>query len=500
MSSTALFRSPDLRRIEAAASDQRLMQRAGNAAADLAATLCADRSAPVLILAGPGNNGGDAFEVARLMKERFFSVHVVFAGNADRLPADAADAFRRFTETGGSTCTEIPTDTRWSLIVDGLFGIGLKRDIAAPHAGLINQANALARRDGCPLLALDCPSGLDADTGNCHGATIQASHTITFIAAKPGLFTADGPDCCGRISVAALDLDPGSFGGSPGSIVTPDLFAELMQPRRLNSHKGSFGNAGILGGSASMVGAPLLAARAALRLGSGRVYLGLIDDKAPAIDLVQPELMIRRPDRLLATDLTALACGPGMGNNGEVIALIENACSLDIPLVLDADALNRIAENGELHVAVTARHAPTVLTPHPAEAARLLDCPTADIQRDRISAACELAVRFNACVALKGCGTIVASPDGNWFINTSGNPGLASAGTGDVLAGLITALLAQGWPALPSLLAAVHLHGCAADRLVARGTGPIGLTAGELIDSAREIFNEWARAPGQTER
>ena len=498
MPTPPLYRTEDIRRIEGAASSLPLMQRAGRAAADLAAELCnADgRGAAILILAGPGNNGGDAFVAARLLREMFFDTCVVFAGDATRLPTDAAEAFQRFMDAGGSTCVSIPDNRRWSLIIDGLFGIGLKRDISGVHADLIVQANALARRDACPLLALDCPSGLDADTGTLHGAAIRASHTLTFIAGKPGLYTADGPDHCGRISVTSLELDPGILAGQAGSIVARSHFSDLLRPRPLNSHKGHFGNAGILGGASGMVGAALLAARAALRLGSGRVYLGLLDERVPALDPQQPELMIRRPDRLLATDLKALACGPGMGSSGEVIALLEIACSLDIPLVLDADALNRIAENGELHVVLTARSAPTLLTPHPAEAARLLECATGDIQRDRLAAARELVARFNAHVALKGCGTVIAAPDGRWFINTSGNPGLATAGSGDVLTGFVTALLAQGWPAEQALLAAVHVHGCAAERLVEHGVGPCGLTAGELIDSARACFNEWMRLRG----
>jgi hydroxyethylthiazole kinase-like uncharacterized protein yjeF len=240
-----------------------------------------------------------------------------------------------------------------------------------------------------------------------------------------------------------------------------------------------------------MAGAALLCARAALRLGSGRVYLGLIDDDAPALDPQQPELMIRRPDRLLAAELTALACGPGMGDGARAAALIEEACRLDVPLVLDADALNRIAENGELRRDVKARRAPTLLTPHPAEAARLLGRRPRDVQNDRVAAACELAADFNAHVALKGCGTVVAEPRGAWSINSSGNPGLATAGSGDVLTGIVTALLAQGWPARQALPAAVHLHGLAADSLAARRVGPIGLTAGELIDGARECLNRW---------
>jgi hydroxyethylthiazole kinase-like uncharacterized protein yjeF len=490
---TALYRSSDLRRIERLAAGQNLMQRAGRAAADVAARIRADRAAPVLILAGPGNNGGDAFEAARLLRERFLPVHVLFAGDAGRLPADAGKAYRRFLEAGGATCPAIP-DAHWSLIVDGLFGIGLAREITGTRAALIDEAKALAARDRCPLLALDCPSGLDADTGVLRGNTIRASHTVTFIAAKPGLFTADGPDHCGEITIDALDLDARAFGGSPGRIVTRDCFADRLGARPRNTHKGSFGSAGILGGAAGMAGAALLCARAALRLGSGRVYLGLIDEHAPALDLQQPELMIRRPDRLPAAELTVLACGPGMGEDPGTLARIRHACGLDIPLVLDADALNLLAGNPGLRRDLKDRRAPTLLTPHPAEAGRLLDIPTRAVQDDRIAAACGVAEEFGAHVALKGCGTVIAEPGGAWSINTTGNPGLATAGSGDVLTGIVTALLAQGWPAAQALPAAVHLHGSAADRLAARGIGPIGLAAGELIDSARECLNEWSRA------
>ena len=315
MPSTPLFRAAALRRIEASAPDQPLMQRAGPAAADLADTLCVRRNAPILVLAGPGNNGGDAFEMARLLRERHLETHVVFIGDESRLPTDAASAFRRFVDAGGLTCREIPGNLTFSMIVDGLFGIGLTRAIEEPYAGLIRAANALSVRDTCPLLALDSPSGLDADTGKTLGETIRATHTLTFIGNKPGLLTADGPDHSGEVSVATLELDisASAFDGDPGRTVAPDLFAQLLRPRLANSHKGSFGCAGILGGARSMVGAALLAGRAALRLGSGRVYVGLLDEYAPALDILQPELMMRSPGKLLTTDLTALACGPGMG-------------------------------------------------------------------------------------------------------------------------------------------------------------------------------------------
>ena len=492
-SALPLYRSTDLRQIEAAAADQPLMQRAGRAAADLAAELCSEAGGAILVLAGPGNNGGDAFEAARLLRERFFAVDVVFPGQPSRLPLDAADAFQRFTATDGNFHAAIPEARRWSLIIDGLFGIGLTREIGDPYAGLIRQANALARRDGCPLLALDCPSGLDADTGKRLGATIHASHTITFIGGKPGLYTAEGPDHCGDIQLAALGLDAESIRPASGHLIARQAFAAHLKTRPHNSHKGSFGNAGILGGARGMTGAALLAARAALRLGSGRVYVGLVDAGAPALDPQQPELMLRAPDKLPFNELSVLACGPGLGNADEARTLLAGAIGREIPLVLDADALNLIAAVSDLHVTLASRHAPTVLTPHPAEAARLLGNDVATIQSDRIAAALELARRFNAFVALKGCGTVVALPDGRWQVNGTGNPGLATAGSGDVLTGIVAALLAQGWPAEAALPAAVHLHGAAADQLVAEGIGPIGLTAGELIDAARACLNRWTR-------
>jgi hydroxyethylthiazole kinase-like uncharacterized protein yjeF len=497
MTSIALYRSADLRLIEAAAAGQPLMQRAGQAAADLAQRLCSARGSAILILAGPGNNGGDALVTARLLRALFFEVQLVFIGDAANLPRDAAAAYQAFITAGGQPLTAIPADRRYALIIDGLFGIGLRRDISEPFASLIDTANTLAARDCCPLLALDCPSGLDSDTGTVHGTAIRATHTLTFLGGKPGLFTADGPDLCGEIHIATLGLDAAQraqFGQAPGLTIGFELFSDQAQARRRNSHKGLYGNAGILGGDHGMVGAALLAARAALRLGSGRVYVGLLEASAPAVDLGQPELMLRSAEQLLATELTpltVLACGPGLGQRPQAGALLARACLLDIPLVLDADALNLIAGDSALQKALNARQAPTVLTPHPTEAARLLGSSTAIVQADRLGAARELAARFKACVVLKGNGSVVSTADGAWFINTSGNPGLATAGSGDVLTGFVSALLAQGWPELEALLAAVHLHGLAAEHCVAQGCGPVGLTAGELIDSARTLFNHW---------
>ena len=491
MTSIALYRSAQLRRIEAAAADQPLMERAGYAAADLAETLCDSRGGAILVLAGPGNNGGDAFAVARVLRERFFETHLVFFGNAHDLPLDAAESFQRFVEAGGISVTAIPEKQRWSLIIDGLFGIGLRRKINEPYATLIRRTNLLAVRDRCPVLALDCPSGLNTDTGVLYGATVRASHTITFIGGKPGLFTGDGPDHCGQISIAELGLAAITAKADNGRSVDANFFAAQLKARLRNSHKGLYGNAGIIGGARGMGGAALLAARAALRLGSGRVYVGMVDANVPAFDIAQPELMLRTPEAVLDMNLTALACGPGLGTGEPAGALLESACALKLPLLLDADALNIVAADGDLQVTLASRTSPTLLTPHPAEAARLLGCDVATIQADRLTAGLELATRYHALIALKGCGTIVADPDGSWFVNTNGNPGLATAGSGDVLSGIITALLAQHWPARGALLAGVHVHGAAADHLVATGCGPVGLTAGELIDSARYCLNQW---------
>ena len=495
-----LYLGPALRALEIRHAGDRLMQRAGLAAADWAGELAMPGGLPVLVVAGPGNNGGDALVAARLLRERFFDVTVVFAGDAERLPPDAACAFQDFVAAGGQAVDDIPAGGRWSLVIDGLFGIGLGRPPAGRHAALIDAINTIAGRDRCPVLALDCPSGLDAERGSVPGIAVRATHTLTFIAGKPGLLTADGPDHCGQLRLARLDLDPPAEVPPDGRRITPAAFAEYLAPRLKNTHKGNFGSVGVLGGAPSMVGAAFLAARAALKLGAGRVYAALIDPQAPSFDPAQPELMLRRPQALLQSALAALACGPGMGISLEASELLETALAHDLPLLLDADALNLVASEENLQQSLASRRVPAILTPHPAEAGRLLETATAEIQADRLGAAREIARRYRCHVALKGCGTVVATADGSWWINDNGNPGMASAGMGDVLSGLVLALLGQHWPAAPALLAGVHLHGAAADRLVAAGLGPVGLAAGEVIDAARLVFNDWLREAPHSRR
>ena len=482
---TPILRSAELRRIEQAhgADKPPLMKRAGTAAAELAMRLQQGLAGVPLIFAGPGNNGGDAFVAAGLLKQRGLKPVVVFAGDTEKLPADARVAFAAWCNAGGVIHESVPRG-EYGLVIDGLFGIGLTRAIDGHYAEWVRRINDYRG----PVLALDCPSGLDGDTGITRGATVRASHTITFIAIKPGLLTLDGPDHCGEVSVADLGLAGAVQALAGGHVVGTSLFADLLTPRPRNSHKGSYGSAGILGGATGMAGAALLAGRAALKLGAGRVYVGMVERMA--VDPLQPELMLRAAEEVFSLS-TALAIGPGLGQSTTAGDLLLRAIESPLPLVVDADALNILAERPVIARRLTRRQHPAILTPHPAEAARLLAITTEAVQSDRVANALELARRCNAHVVLKGCGSIIALADGRWFINTSGNPGLASAGTGDVLSGMMVALLVQGWSEDAAALCATHLHGLAADNLVNQGVGPVGLVAGELIASARRQLNHW---------
>jgi hydroxyethylthiazole kinase-like uncharacterized protein yjeF len=494
---TPLYLTADIRRIEAQHQGVPLMARAGLAAAQLARQLAADSGKPILIFAGPGNNGGDAFVVARHLKQGFHPVTVVFGGDASTLPRDAAAAYALWRDAGGATVSQPPAHDDCALIVDGLFGIGMSRDVTGRHAEWISTIN----RSSIPVLALDIPSGLDADSGRIHGCCVRATHTITFIGAKPGLLTLDGPDHCGEIYGEDLALDH-STNNAPGYVLAAATHG--LSARQRNSHKGSHGSVGIIGGDTGMVGAALLAARAALRLGTGRVYAGLLassTSQAPLLDVMQPELMLRSADAVLKLDhLNCLVVGPGLGQSPDAAIyvqwVLESALENNRPLVIDADAINIIAASDILKFLLKQIVTNIVLTPHPAEAARLLACGTSDVQADRIAAATTLANQFNAHVVLKGTGSVCASLGKAWRINTSGNPGMASAGMGDVLSGIIAALIAQGVAPQHALDTAVWLHGAAADACVANGVGPIGLTAGETIDAARVLLNASVAATG----
>jgi len=480
-----------IRALEKAAHGAPLMARAGAAAAEVAAAMLATRSGTIVVLAGPGNNGGDGFVVAARLAAAFHDVAVVFRDDAKKLPADAAAAWQAFTATGATTRRDPPAGEP-ALVVDALFGIGIARPLAARHAELVAWANAC----GAPILALDVPTGLDADTGIAVAPAIRADATATFIALKPGLLTAAGPELAGALTVHRLDVAIDAAHAEGHRLDWPAIASRLpdvLHRRARNAHKGTFGTLAIIGGAEGMQGAPLLAARAAMRLGAGKVVVGFASSDHPGVDLTAPELMLRDAESALA-GADALVVGPGLGQSEAARALVARAIAAPAPLVLDADALNLVAADAALRAALRSRHAPRVLTPHPAEAARLRGTDVAGIQRDRCAAARALAHELGAHVVIKGSGSVLAHPDGRYDINATGNPALATAGTGDVLAGMVGALLAQRIDAADALRIGVCAHGAAADALVARGIGPLGVSATAFADAARDLVNAAGRA------
>ena len=487
-----LYIVAQIRAVEAAAGAQlppgTLMRRAGEAAATYALeVLNGLPTGRILVLAGPGNNGGDALEVAANLAGVGAHVDVIHLAGPQASPETDAALARarasraRFIDADGDVDAHA-----YCLVVDGLFGIGLARPLAGRARALALRTHAVR----CPVLALDVPSGLDADTGGVigpDGGAVRATHTITFLGDKPGLHTGDGCDHAGRVHVDRLGSGHLHAEAAQARLTGPALFAERLAPRPRNTHKGSFGDVAILGGARGMAGAGILAARAALYAGAGRVYVAAIDS-GPGLDPLQPEIMFRDAAGFAFAGRTVVA-GPGMGDSAGATHALSQVVDGADPLVVDADALNLCAASPDLAARLAAHAGPTVLTPHPLEAARLLGVTAGIVQADRLENARELAQRFGAVVVLKGAGSVIARPDGEVALNTTGNPGLATGGTGDVLAGLIGTLLGHGWPAWEAALGGVWLHGAAADRLVEHGAGPIGLTAGELPRAIRAELN-----------
>jgi ADP-dependent NAD(P)H-hydrate dehydratase / NAD(P)H-hydrate epimerase len=376
-------------------------------------------------------------------------------------------------------------------LVDGMFGIGLTRPLEGVFADLAARLTRRAKSTG-RVLALDVPSGLDSDTGTPvrGGDAVRATDTLTFIGAKPGHFTSQGRDLTGRLFVATLELEASA---APSLVLNaPALFGPAMPPRDNATNKGTFGSLAVIGGDTGMCGAPVLAARMALYGGAGKVNVAFLGEGFPPYDPPHPELMLHRVDDLALDKMDALAIGCGMGQSDRAKAVLADVLQLDLPKLLDADALNLVASDDALAAAVAQRGArgdPCILTPHPLEAARLLQSDAKAVQTDRLQAARQLAARYGAIAVLKGSGTIVAAPDGRIAVNPTGNAGLATGGSGDVLGGLIGAFLAQRMPAYEAALAGVWLHGLAAESLSDDGIGPAGLTAGELAPRVRSLIN-----------
>lgn len=500
MSSHTLYTVEAIRNIEKKAQlnvpPGTLMQMAGQSAFEWATQLAVAHR-PILVLVGPGNNGGDALVAAHYLKEAHYIIHILHYPPHRTASMERQAAYSRILSMHDITWLDNHSalQDNYGLVIDGLFGIGLSsHTLPSTLAGHITQINAMT----CPVLALDIPSGLDADTGQLLVTpTIRASHTLTFLGNKPGLHTAYGKDYAGYVRVAPL-VDKDYLFTSLCQLNHPDLFPSIYSKRQHNSHKGTYGTTMIIGGARGMQGAIILAGRAALLSGAGRVVLGFIEN-APHIDPVQPELMCHPSEILDIKEASALLVGPGLGNTPKSTIALERILTTLTSikdkashpyLVLDADALNMLAAHAYLKD--ICKHRPpfhTLFTPHPLEAARLLGCDVSSIQKNRLQAAKQIAQDYQVVVILKGSGSVLAQPNGQIVVNPTGNPGLATGGTGDVLAGVCAALVAQHGSIWEAALAGTYLHGQAADSLVAQHIGPVGLMPSELLYVIRRLLN-----------
>jgi hydroxyethylthiazole kinase-like uncharacterized protein yjeF len=460
---------------QAALPPHTLMQRAGLATAQLALAL-APHARTLWVACGPGNNGGDGLEAAVHLKRWGKNPVVTWLGTPESAPADTVLSWQRAVGAGVSFADEPPAS--FDFCIDALLGIGFDpgvREITGQMTcwiGLINSGST-------PILAVDIPTGLNADTGHAGQVCVRAKFTLSLLTLKPGLFTAYGRDAAGEVWLCDLgtQAEPlaatAILGGAPAAT-----------PRPHASHKGSFGDVVVIGGAPGMTGAALLAAAAALRSGAGRVFVALLDGGTLQVDMTYPELMFRP---LAGLDLEGKTVVCGCGGGEAVQTPLYRVLSAEVPVVIDADAINSIANSPELQALLVQRSTrpwPTVLTPHPLEAARLLKTTAAHVQQDRLTAAQELADKFACTVVLKGSGTVVAAPGHIPNINPTGNAALATAGTGDVLAGMVGAKLATGLPAFQAACEAVYWHGRAADiwKIRQERSSQQHLTASELLN------------------
>ncbi len=489
-----------------------LMENAGGAVARAAERLWRERGSEgtLLVLCGPGNNGGDGLVVARHLHNRGLPVRVLLFAAADSLRGDAATNYR-LAQAFGVALAERPRPQALAghlaaagLIVDALLGTGLTGPVRGEIAQVVERVN----RSPVPVVAVDIPSGVNSETGAILGVAVRADLTITFGLPKVGLYCYPGRTCCGEIEVADISL-PRSLLGDPAlrtELVTPKLAAAGLPVRFPDMHKANAGRLLIIAGSPGMTGAAALAANAAVRAGAGLVYLAIpeglnavLEQKCtepitlPQAQTAEGALSVQAAEPLLAqaAGCDAVVLGPGLGRHPETAALVQRLVTqAKQPLVVDADALNALSSRAEL---LAARRAPTVITPHPGELSRLLGVSVEAIQSDRVGAARRAASDLHCTAILKGAGTVCATWDGQAYLNPTGNHGLASGGTGDVLAGMLGAFLAGGSDPLDAAISAVYYHGRAADlydeELAARS-----LAAGDLLDYLPRALRE-AEAP-----
>ena len=442
----------------------------------------------VTVVCGSGNNGGDGFVIARRAREAGFDVCALVVGDLGRLGSDAS-AMLRAMHAAGVRHEPFSASRIEGIVVDALFGTGLSRPVTGDAASAIEAMNAA----GAPKLAVDVPSGIDADTGCVRAVAVRAALTVTFIALKRGLCTGDGPEHCGAVELDTLALPAAILDQAAAGAERLDYDSlaghPVLAPRPRGAHKGHHGHVLVVGGERGFAGAARLAAEAAARVGAGLVSVATREAHAAAMSAVRPEIMSRATEdealvRALAERATVVAVGPGLGRgrwSERMFASVLDHASGD--LVVDADGLNLLAAGG----AAVPRRDNWTLTPHPGEAARLLGATTAEVQSDRFVAAAEIRRRYGGVCVLKGAGTVVDSGRRPAGVCVNGNPGMATGGTGDVLTGVIAGLLAQGAGAAEAAAIGVCVHGKAGD-LAARA-GERGMLAGDLVAELRGLVN-----------
>ena len=476
-----------------------LMERAGSALADHAHQLCAPHGA-VHLLCGPGNNGGDGLVAARRLRELGRRVFVELVSEGRELEGLAAKA-RVELLAQGLRLERLSTEPRpGDVIVDALFGVGLNRAPSGPFEEAIERL-ARWRAAGALLVAADIPSGVQSDSGALFTPCVTADVTVTFGSLKVGMALEPGAGRCGRVIVADLGLPPDS---SARLHLLDEPAAKSWIPRReAISNKGTYGHLLVIAGSRGKSGAAAMAGMAALRAGVGLVTIATAPEVAAQVLSHAPELMaLELPSqtalglqtlealRPLLTKVTAVVVGPGIAVGEETAAFLGGLLEASsLPCLLDADALNAIS--GKLETLARAE-GPVVLTPHPGEMGRLAGVSTAEIQAARLDHARAFAQRHRIHLVLKGARTLVASPDGQVFINPTGNPGMATAGTGDILSGICGALLAQGLQPVKAACAAVYVHGLAGD-MMAQQWGQMGLVATDLLAGLGRVWSGWGR-------
>jgi ADP-dependent NAD(P)H-hydrate dehydratase / NAD(P)H-hydrate epimerase len=482
--STEAVRRIDRRAIDGAGIDgYTLMNRAAGAALE-AARAAFPAARRWQVVCGGGNNGGDGYVLARLAAAKGIEAAVTALVSPERLRGDAATAHRDFVAAGGDVREwSGQLDPAATLVVDAVLGSGLERNVEGRFAEAVAAINA----HPAPTLALDIPSGISGDTGAVLGTAVRADLTVTFVGLKQGLFLGQGPDFTGDLVYAGLDIPADCRAAEAPALRRIDEAAlrRLLPPRRRSAHKGDFGHLLIVGGGPGMAGAARLAAEAALRCGAGKVSVASAPASCGVVVGGCPEAMchgVERPADLapLIERATVLAVGPGLGTGDWSRALFEAALAAKRPVLVDADGLNLLATE-------PARRDDWILTPHPGEAGRLLGCSAAAVQSDRLAAVNELRRRYGGVAVLKGAGSLVSWQDGPEWICTAGNPGMAAPGMGDVLTGVIGALLAQGLTLEQAAAAGVELHARAGD--AAAGSAPRGLFASDLMPALRVCVN-----------